>query len=133
MNRIPTNNHPRYGCLHQYIYDHRFARFSRVSISHSTQYYIVTKVFRKGAMFKLVDHVSLSHEILCHSVVGGSLCTAAPYPQKKIGEGAIFISTNLVLLKLASRKKVLSHSFTEFCLPCCFLVVIFVLVYLIFS
>ena len=42
-------------------------------------------------MLKLVDHVSLSHEILCHSVVGGSLCTAAPYPQKKSEKGRFYL------------------------------------------
>lgn len=31
--------------------------------------FLVTKVFRKGTMFKRVC-VSLSHEIVCHAVVG---------------------------------------------------------------
>ena len=47
----------------------------------------LTKVFQKGTMFKRV-YVSLSHEILCHAMVGDKVlwqpeCAQSPPPLRK--------------------------------------------------
>ena len=39
--------------------------------------FLVTKVFQEGTMFKWV-HVSLSHEILCHAMVGDKVLFGSP-------------------------------------------------------